>query len=196
MSQKVAKGRGKTRKIGPETWQRARDLVASGRLSLREIAKECGIVVSTLSRKKKAEGWYDPNEQIESLPPPPPKFAKQKKKEDGVFFEIEKAAGETDAPKKEDYQDILVWMQDLLAWALSGVSLRARNLIGAQEFLIEKLPNVIKSLALAGNIRGGSKEEEAAALQAELEERFAMLPVPKIEKKDRGEKPERKNFND
>jgi len=196
MSQKVAKGRGKTRKIGAETWQRARDLVASGRFSLREIAKECGIVVSTLARKKKAEGWYDPSEQIESLPPPPPKFVKQHKKEDGVVLEIEKAVGETDAPRKENYQDLLVWMQDLLAWALSGVSLRARNLIGAQEFLIEKLPNVIKSLALAGNIRGGSTEEEAAALRAELEERFAAIPVRKVEKKDRGERPESQNFNE
>jgi hypothetical protein len=186
----------KKRQTSFETWQRARDLIASGRLSLREVARECGLVHSTLLRKKKAEGWYDPHEQVESLPPPPPKLVKKKQKDDGIVLDIEKATGETDAPKKEDYQDLLVWMQDLLAWALSGVSLRARNLLGAQEFLIEKLPNVIKSLALAGNIRGGSKEEEAAALQAELEERFALLPVPEIKKKDRGEKPERKNFND
>ncbi len=193
MSQNGVRSRGKTRKISAETWQRARDLVAAGRHSLREIARECGIIHSTLIRRKNNEGWYCPHEEAKELPPPPPKLKKRKNdKEKGVGQIDEISRFLSDAPDREKYEDLLTWCQELLAWSLAGVSKCARNSYTAQTFLIEKLPNVIKSLAIAGT-KGGSLEDEAEARRREVEERMKAIERPKARAFDLGETPEKQS---
>ncbi|MDD2998160.1 MAG: hypothetical protein PHV05_03790 [Candidatus Riflebacteria bacterium] len=185
MSQSVSKGRGKTRKISVEAWQRARDLVASGRWSLRDISKECGIVLSTLARKKNVEHWYDPKEEAENIPPPPPKLSGKKDGSENLSVE-----DLPEPPKKEIFKDTLAWCQSVLSWALEGVARRAQYSITAQCFLVEKLPSVIKSLAAVGPGQG-TVEEQTAALREEVEDRLANIKAPKMREFDRGQEPEK-----
>lgn len=190
MVQGGVKRRGKSRHISSDAWQRARDLVAAGRMSLREISRELGIVHSTLLRRKEKENWYDPRKEIESIPPPPPKLSDKKSESAASENQNSSEFSLPDPPEKKTFKDTLAWCQSVLSWAIEGVAKRAQHSIVAQCFLVEKLPSVIKSLATAGPAQG-TQEEQNAALRAEVEERLANVKAPKIRDFDRGQEPEK-----
>ena len=180
----------KTQNTSAENWQRARDLIAAGRLSYREIANECGINRMTLLRRKEKENWYDPRKEIENIPPPPPKLSDKKSESAASENQNSSEFSLPDPPEKKTFKDTLAWCQSVLSWAIEGVAKRAQHSIVAQCFLVEKLPSVIKSLATAGPAQG-TEEEQAAALRAEVEERLANVKAPKIRDFDRGQEPEK-----
>lgn len=190
MVQGGVKRRGKSLRISSETWQRARDLVAAGRMSLREISRELGIIHSTLLRRKEKENWYDPHKEVENIPSPPPKSPDKKSESAASEQENSSEFSLPDPPEKKTFKDTLAWCQSVLSWAIEGVAKRAQHSIVVQCFLVEKLPGVIKSLVSAGPAQG-TEDEQAAALRAEVEERLANIKAPQIREFDRGQEPEK-----
>ena len=165
----------KNQRVGPEVWQRARDLVASG-VAFREVARRVGVRPSTLMDRSNREGWYRPGQNPPPQPPPvPPPIVMA-----GLNLN-------SPPPNPREYKATIAFTQALLRWALEETARLAPGNPNMAMWMVEKLPNALKVLLAADE---APIAQETRALVEQVEEKIRAIKRPEPRPCDAGEIPD------